>query len=322
MKNAKLKFNAIAVGLITIPGLIQAQSTVVANKSSVPDLFFNPSFYLLSFVLLILFVVIISLTNSMRLMTYALLPEDQKLKLSEQRKKKAEAVASEGSFFERFDRKVLTKAVPVEKEADVMLDHDYDGIRELDNSLPPWWVWGFYITIIWAFVYLIHYHVFHTGPSSSEEYAQSLETAHLELIERQAKMANFLSPENVKALTTPDGLGAGKGIFEKNCVACHGSEGEGIVGPNLTDDFWIHGGGIKNIFRVITNGVPAKGMISWKSQLTPKQIQQVSSYILTFQGSNPANGKAPQGEKWVDAAVSPTDSSSSFDTLKVASSGI
>lgn len=321
MKKANLKISLAIVGLLTMPGIIQAQTTVVAYKPSVPDLFFNPSFYLVSFVLIILFIVIIALTKAIKLMTYALMPEEQKLILAEERKAKAAIITAQGSFWARFDRNILTKAVPVEQEADVMLDHDYDGIKELDNSLPPWWIWGFYITIFWAVVYLIHYHVIHTGPSSSEEYAQSVETAALELKARQAKMADFVSPETVTALTTPDGLGAGKSIFEKNCVACHGAAGEGIVGPNLTDDFWIHGGGIKNVFTVVTNGVPAKGMISWQTQLSPKQIQQVASYILTLHGSNPANGKAPEGEKWIDpnAGTAVTDSTAITDTLKVAS---
>ncbi|MBL7922847.1 MAG: c-type cytochrome [Bacteroidia bacterium] len=129
-------------------------------------------------------------------------------------------------------------------------------------------------------------------------------------------MANFVSAETVKRLETPEALGSGKDVYTKNCVACHGPQGEGTVGPNLTDDFWIHGGGIKNIFLTVTNGVPAKGMISWKSQLTPKQIQEVSSYIMSLHGSKPANGKEPQGDKWVEAGTSAPAATDSTTVVK------
>jgi cytochrome c oxidase cbb3-type subunit 3 len=95
-------------------------------------------------------------------------------------------------------------------------------------------------------------------------------------------------------------LNEGKATFEKLCSACHRADAGGQVGPNLTDEYWIHGGGIHNVFKTITYGVPDKGMLSWKSQLTPKQIQQVASYILSLKGSNPAGGKEPQGDKWVE----------------------
>jgi cytochrome c oxidase cbb3-type subunit 3 len=118
----------------------------------------------------------------------------------------------------------------------------------------------------------------------------------------------MVNSETVIALTDADAISAGQGIYIQNCVACHGQKGEGSVGPNLTDEYWIHGGGIKNVFKTVQNGVPAKGMISWKSQLSPKQIQQVSSFILTFQGTKPDNGKAPQGDIWKEevAAVDST----------------
>ncbi|MBK9638012.1 MAG: hypothetical protein IPO63_09395 [Bacteroidetes bacterium] len=180
----------------------------------------------------------------------------------------------------RFDRAILTKAVTVEKEADVMLDHNYDGIRELDNNLPPWWVWGFYLTIIFAFVYLAHYHLFRTGPLQTEEYNIAMQAAD-QAKARELKMKDFVSAETITALNTPEALGAGKEFMRRTAWLAMEAECGGSVGPNLTDDFWIHGGGIKNMFKVITEGVPAKGMISWKSQLTPKQIQQVASFILT-----------------------------------------
>ncbi len=210
----------------------------------------------------------------------------------------------------KFDRKFLTRAIPIEKEADIMLDHNYDGIRELDNSLPPWWKWGFIVTIIFAVVYMISYHVSGTGKLQLQEYKDELTQAQIAKEERIKISGENVNEENVIALTDVNRLTEGKNIFDKNCVACHLADGGGQVGPNLTDDFWIHGGGIKNIFATITNGVPAKGMISWKTQLSPKQMQQVASFILTLHGTIPLVAKEPQGDKWVEPMNQATDSTS------------
>jgi cytochrome c oxidase cbb3-type subunit 3 len=217
-----------------------------------------------------------------------------------------------------FLRKVYLKlvdSVPVAKEKDILLDHDYDGIHELDNNLPPWWKYGFYVTIAFAFVYMIVYHVTGTGKLQKAEYEEELRVAELQRQERMKNAAEFVTEDNVSALTEADALGQGKEIFVKNCAACHRPDGGGQVGPNLTDEFWIHGGGIKNIFKTITYGVPAKGMISWQAQLSPKQIQQVSSYILTMQGSNPTGAKEPQGDKWVDTGAL-QDTTATVDTAQ------
>jgi cytochrome c oxidase cbb3-type subunit 3 len=319
MKN-RFKIIGLSGFLLTASNITSFGQVAPADtlaKAKVPEIFFQSELYLLSFLFLIMLIAIISLTKSLKKLSYGMLPEEKKQAIQLQKEKAFEAELNTPSFWTRFDRDILTKAVPVEKEADIMLDHNYDGIKELDNSLPPWWVWGFYFTIIWAFVYLAHYHLFRTGPLQTEEYNIAMQVAADQAKEREAKMADFVSAETITALNTPDALGAGKGIYEKNCVACHGTGGEGTVGPNLTDDFWIHGGGIKNIFLLITNGFASKGMISWKSQLTPKQIQQVSSYILTMAGTNPANGKEPQGEKYVPENITPapTDSTKMDSTL-------
>lgn len=210
----------------------------------------------------------------------------------------------------------LTRAVPIERERDVMLDHDYDGIRELDNQLPPWWKWGFALTIVFAFIYLFSYHLSGTGKLQLAEYDEQIQEAARQREELMARSAAFVTSENVVVIKDASGLAEGKGIFEKNCVACHRSDGGGNVGPNLTDEYWIHGGGIKNVFATVSNGVPAKGMISWKSQLSPKQIQEVASYVLTLEGTHPADAKAPQGDLWV-ATPAPVDSTAAapLDTI-------
>jgi cytochrome c oxidase cbb3-type subunit III len=202
----------------------------------------------------------------------------------------------------------LTDAVPIERESEVMTDHEYDGIRELDNNLPPWWIYGFYGTIIFAFVYLFDYHVFGTSPLQLEEYKTELAEAELEKNSRLKEVAASVDEETVIALTDAAALASGKNLYIKNYTTCHGQGGEGLVGPNLTDVYWIHGGGIKNVFKTIKYGVPEKGMIAWQTQLNPESMQKVASYILTLQGTKPANPKDPQGEEWKEEVVAVSDS--------------
>ena len=223
----------------------------------------------------------------------------QKEAVAETKKTEEVAVAEEKeSFISRIYKK-LTESVPVEREEEVLTDHEYDGIRELDNKLPPWWTYMFYVTIVFAVVYLLHYHVFYTGPSSAEEYEMQMAEAKEQIEAYQASLALSIDETNVTVTDDPQLLAEGEQIYEANCVACHATDGGGGVGPNFTDQYWIHGGDIKDLFKTIKNGVPQKGMISWKSQLTPQQMQAVASYILEFQGTTPQNPKEPQGELYV-----------------------
>lgn len=191
-----------------------------------------------------------------------------------------------------------TNMIPVEKEADVMLNHDYDGIHELDNSLPPWWLAMFYITIFAGVAYFAYYHIYDYGMSSSEAYALEMKYANEARERFMEKQANMINESNVTALVDEKLIAAGAGIYKSNCIACHGALGEGGVGPNLTDNYWLHGtGDIKSIFKVIKYGVPQKGMIAWKDQLRPADIHQVASFILTLKGTQPPNAKEAQGER-------------------------
>lgn len=194
-------------------------------------------------------------------------------------------------------KKTLTKTTPIEQEQEILLKHEYDGIRELDNRIPPWFHILFYATIVWAAAYMIIFHVLDDGQVQQKEYTAEIQQANLE---RQIliKTGAFLNEETVTFVDDAAALTEGKDIYIKNCASCHGQSGEGLVGPNLTDDYWIHGGGIKNIFKIIKYGVPAKGMISWQTQLDPKKIQAVSSYIIKMHGTNPQNPKMPEGDKW------------------------
>ncbi len=187
---------------------------------------------------------------------------------------------------------------PIEKEKDLMFDHAYDGIRELDNKIPPWFTYLFYATIIFGIFYMVDYHILSSGDVQATEYIKEVKFAEMQKVEL-IKSGALLDENKLTALTDMASLNSGKEIFAKNCAVCHTEKGGGLVGPNLTDDYWIHGAGIKNIFTVIKDGVPAKGMISWKAQLNPRQIQEVASFILTLRGTNPPNPKAPEGVLYV-----------------------
>ncbi|MEP0365360.1 MAG: cbb3-type cytochrome c oxidase N-terminal domain-containing protein [Cyclobacteriaceae bacterium] len=190
----------------------------------------------------------------------------------------------------------MNDAVPIEEEETVMTDHAYDGIKELDNRLPPWWLYSFYATIIFGVIYILNYHVFKTAPLQEEEYIAEMKQAEVEVETYLASLDNLIDENSVTFVEDDAELLGGKEIFISKCAACHGQQGEGGVGPNLTDQYWIHGGDVKSIFKTIKYGVPSKGMISWQSQLSPKEMQQVSSFIYTMEGTNPPNGKEPQGE--------------------------
>jgi mono/diheme cytochrome c family protein len=199
-------------------------------------------------------------------------------------------------IFDTKERRAKKATAKVKEDLDALLmrDHSYDGIMELDNKAPAWFQFLFYITIVFAVIYMVNFHVLKKENLMLDEYNQEMTAAQQEK-ELLMKSGGLINETNVTVADSPEDLKAGKDIFTINCVSCHGNGGEGTVGPNLTDDYWIHGGGIKNVFATISNGVPAKGMITWKAQLNPKQIQQVASYVLTFHGTKPPNGKPPEG---------------------------
>jgi len=187
---------------------------------------------------------------------------------------------------------------PIEQEAEIILDHNYDGIKELDNNLPPWWVYAFYISIVFAIGYLLKYEVFN-GDNQIDELETELAEARIAIEEYKKTAKDLVDFNTVTLLTDASDLKAGKTIFETNCVACHMADGGGGIGPNLTDKNWILGGDVKHVFKTISEGGRSgKGMIAWKAQLKPAQIAQVASYVLSLQGTTPANPKEPQGDIW------------------------
>lgn len=184
---------------------------------------------------------------------------------------------------------------PIENEKDIMIKDSHDGIIELDNPTPPWFMYLFYSTILFGLIYLINYHVIQDGNIQETEYKTDMAKAEKERANYLKKFAQTINENNVVLSTSNKDLLEGSKIYNTNCVACHGNLGQGGVGPNLTDQFWIHGASIKDLFKTITNGVPEKGMIAWNKTINPLQIQQVASYILSLQDTNPPGAKEPQG---------------------------
>lgn len=223
--------------------------------------------------------------------------------------KMGEVYVAPPSLWQRLNQ-LLTNSVPMEEESSIVLDHDYDGIKELDNHLPPWWTYLFYSTIVFAVVYFFIYHVFESMPLQTDEYnieiAMAAEAKALNTVDSKSD----IDENNVVFSSDPTDLNKGFKIFKQQCVACHKDGGGGGIGPNLTDEYWLHGGSMQNIFATIKYGVPEKGMISWEPLLSPTQMRDVSSYIYTLKGTNPPNPKAAQGELYVEAAaaISETDS--------------
>ncbi|WP_396634043.1 cbb3-type cytochrome c oxidase N-terminal domain-containing protein [Maribacter sp. R86514] len=244
--------------------------------------------------ILLLLIAIAFIVQAIENVMYNTLDEEAKLRYLEAKEEKWE-----WTWGKKMYNKMLGSK-PIESEEEIILDHNYDGIRELDNNLPPWWVYLFYASIVFGVIYLARFHVFNDYDQDLE-YEQEVAAAQLE-IEAYKKTAKGLVDANtVELLTDASDISAGKGIFESNCVACHMADGGGGIGPNLTDQNWILGGGIKNVFNTISEGGrDGKGMIAWKQNLKPAEIAQVASYVLTFQGTVPANPKAAEGDIWVD----------------------
>lgn len=208
--------------------------------------------------------------------------------------------------------KILTDRVAIEKEHTILLDHEYDGIKELDNNLPPWWKWGFYLTIGIGIVYLFHFHAFKTGDLQIEAYNKTMAQAELDIQAYLESQAMNVDEKTATLLTSESDLSAGKDIYMQYCKVCHLDQGQGLVGPNFADAYWIYGNDIKDLFKVIKYGA-TRGMKSWKDELNPIQMQQVASFIKTFEGTNPPNPKDPEGE----LMTAPSEESAPIDSLEV-----
>lgn len=194
----------------------------------------------------------------------------------------------------------LMQLKPIEEEKNLIMEHKFDGIAELNNPTPAWFMILFYGTIIFAIGYLLTYDVLGFGKSQEEEYIAEIEQA------AESKVAFLANPANVKNAVNENNMEQSKdeavikngaSLFANRCTPCHGEHGEGIVGPNLTDEYWLHGGNAKDVFKTIKYGVPEKGMIAWEKSLSAQQIADLTNYVLSLQGTKPAGAKAPQGNK-------------------------
>ena len=294
MRHLIPSFIRVPVIFFTIAGLVE----YFVDSGDQPAFMENPIILLFLLLVLLLLLGIEGIVGSIDNILYQSLDEEGKKRYLASRTKSPQFKKLESLY-----GKLVGKSKPIEEEGEIILDHNYDCIKELDNNLPPWWVYSFYISIVFAVIYLARYHVFNAGDQFVEyeiEYAEA--NAAIEEYKKTAK--GLVDFNTVELLTETADLNAGQKIYEANCVACHKADGGGGIGPNLTDENWILGGGIKNVFKTISEGGrDGKGMVSWKSELKPLEMAQVSSYVLTFQGTTPAEPKDPEGDIWVDDSV-------------------
>jgi cytochrome c oxidase cbb3-type subunit 3 len=182
-----------------------------------------------------------------------------------------------------------------ESDQDRLLSHNYDGIQEFDNPLPRWWLTLFYLSIVFAVFYTLYYH-FGPGLLTIESYDKSM-AAYYELQAQQLAALGEIDEETLSGvMRNPSMMAGAQALFQAKCSQCHGMNGEGNIGPNLTDDYWLHGGNLVDIYHTVSEGVPSKGMLAWRNQLRPAELLAVAGYVGTLRGTTPANPKAPQGE--------------------------
>lgn len=263
------------------------------------------------FTLILVLIVCLVLLKTFKVMAAILLKDSKSEEVQAETalEQYAEGVKEKRTFWQK-----ILSLRPLSEEKDIEIEHDFDGIKELDNPTPGWFMYLFYGTIIFAVVYLLNFHVFKLGKLQEDEYIAEMKQAEAAKEAFLAQSANRVDETTVTYSNDPATISAGQAIFNKNCIACHGDKGQGTVGPNLTDDYWLHGGTIKSIFKTIKYGVPDKGMISWEKQLTPKEIADLASYIKSLRGTNPTGAKEPQGVE--DTSEEPVEESINIETVK------
>jgi cytochrome c oxidase cbb3-type subunit 3 len=294
--------------LLGSAAMAQGTETTVPVVTTIGDLSAGTFYTMITIVFLELLVIVVLLLNIRSLL------KNEQVQIVTKDMTAEQVIALKRAKVSWWDR--FNKLKPVSQEGELDLGHDYDGIRELNNKLPPWWLYGFYITIIFAVVYLWRFHISHTGPSSKEEYELSVSRAQARIDAYVKAKGEAVDENTVTRLTATADLDAGKAIFLKSCATCHKPTGAGDVGPNLTDDYWLHGNDIRDLFKTIRYGFNA--MPQWQMAYSNKQIAQVASYVKTLHGSNPAGGKAPQGTLMAEGAAAALKDSTKTDTLKTA----
>ena len=191
-------------------------------------------------------------------------------------------------------------------EQDHILDHAYDGIQEYDNPLPRWWLTIFWLTIVFTPLYILYFH-FGGGMLATERYDQAMIAFYDKQAEQLLALGEITENTLVDLMADPSMMNGGKKIFQAKCATCHGMFGEGGIGPNLTDEYWLHGTQLLDIYATVRDGVPAKGMLAWERQLRPAELMAVRSYVGALLGSEPPNGKEAQGDRSVRLAPAPVE---------------
>ncbi len=290
MKNTRPWWLYILIVFFLVFGLME----YFIDSGEKPAVIEYPITQFFLFVILLLLIAVTLILQSVENITFLSMSKEAR-----ERYLAAKPKGLEWKWGKRVYQKMLGSK-PVEEEVEIILDHNYDGIRELDNKLPPWWVYMFYATIVFGIIYLVRFHI--VGDYNQDmEYEQEVAAAQLEIEEYKRTAKDLVDVNTVALLTDASDLSAGKAIYEVNCVACHMADGGGGIGPNLTDNNWILGGGIKNVFNTISEGGrDGKGMVAWKQILKPAEMAQVASYLLTFEGTTAANPKAAEGDIWIN----------------------
>lgn len=293
-----------------------AQEAATAEKSFMNDPFNHPMlpFYIVIALLLVSILLVIAVTIYVLRIVKMLNEQVQK----EKAQRLGIAYVPTPGWWSRFTQK-MNASVPVEQEKNIELDHSYDGIKELDNHLPPWWKWLFYGTIGWAFIYIIVFHFSSILPLSQEEYQNEVALAEEQSRQRKASQpeAEAIDENNLAFINDAAIIEKGKNVFANNpCGSCHRNDGGGnTIGPNLTDEYWIHGGDAKSIFNTIKNGAVDKGMPAWGKAMSPEDVRDLTFYIMSLQGTTPPDAKAPQGELFKQTTSVKTDSTKTQASL-------
>ncbi len=250
----------------------------------------NADFQTIALILVIVVAVMVLMLSIYLLYTVRLI---LRLELEKNEDKQKINITSKQNTWATFSQK-MTKLVPIEQEENILMDHSYDGIKELDNHLPPWWTGLFYFTIVFGIAYLLVYHIIKPDWAPLQDQAYTMEMKSFE--EQRAQMANFIDENNVKLTVLSEDIQNGKQLFVSNCASCHNQDGGGNIGPNLTDNYWIHGNEVQDVFKVIKYGVTGK-MIPWDGTLSGKEIQDIANFVLQeLVGTTPLDPKAPEGE--------------------------
>jgi cytochrome c oxidase cbb3-type subunit 3 len=274
-----------------------AQENPITEKRFLDDPFSDPMMplYLVSaFVFIVLIIVAFVALYIMRILNFLTVQAEK-----ERAQKLGIAYVERPTWWSRFSQS-MNASVAIDQEKTIELDHNFDGIKELDNHLPPWWKWLFYGTIAWSAVYIFVFHISGSLPLQSDEYQFEIAQAEEQAMKLKASQPVQEIDENSLAFSADSTvlIENGKKVFTDNsCGSCHRADGGGnTIGPNLTDEYWLHGGHIKNVFSTVKNGVVEKGMPAWGKALSPQQVRDVTYFVLSLQGTKPENAKSPQGE--------------------------